>query len=30
MVIKKEYLTKEEQALLDQTPIKLDPWDALQ
>ncbi|GEP21279.1 pepC1N protein [Latilactobacillus sakei subsp. carnosus DSM 15831] len=30
VVIKKEYLTKEEQALLDQTPIKLDPWDALQ
>ncbi|WP_208423068.1 C1 family peptidase [Latilactobacillus fragifolii] len=30
VVIKKETLTKEEQALLNQPPIKLAPWDALQ
>ena len=30
VIVKKAYLTKEEQAALTKTPIKLDPWDALQ
>lgn len=30
VVIKKAYLTEQEQAYLQQTPINLDPWDALQ
>ncbi|WP_076801605.1 aminopeptidase C [Latilactobacillus curvatus] len=30
VIVKKAYLTKEEQAALTQTPIKLEAWDALQ